>query len=231
MKITLILIFLSFQNFLISQESLKSLIIVSKIVQITTSAYKNNSQKLNNQDNSLIYKNYSKDNFKTPISQNTTELSRIINDNSSKKTLYNQIEKNVVSTEASIEADRKVLNQKDVKDLITQLEYGNNEPFTLEDLNGNISHKEGLISGIHPLQTEDFGSKKTIENNLEKNENPEYQLNTKKWPIINTFDINNVEDNNKIVKNSGLYNLFNINSKGIERKNYITFGYSNMLIY
>ena len=93
----------------------------------------------------------------TPFTQNRTELWNVINGAAPKTGVFSQNGTYAGGTDGSLQADRLVLDQEDVKALIEKLEYGANEPFTLEDLNGNMSNEEGLISGVYPPQTKVIG--------------------------------------------------------------------------
>jgi hypothetical protein len=93
----------------------------------------------------------------TPFTQNRTELWNVLNGAAPKTGVFSQNGTYAGGTDGSLQADRLVLDQEDVKKLIGKLEYGTNEPFTLEDLYGNMSKQEGLISGVYPPQTKVIG--------------------------------------------------------------------------
>lgn len=93
----------------------------------------------------------------TPFTQNRTELWNVINGAAPKTGVFSQNGTYAGGTDGSLQADRLVLDQLDVRRLISQLEGTNNEPFTLEDLYGNMSNEEGLISGVYPPQTKVIG--------------------------------------------------------------------------
>lgn len=93
----------------------------------------------------------------TPFTQNRTELWNVLNGAAPKTGVFSQNGTYAGGTDGSLQADRLVLDQEDVKKLIGRLEYGTNEPFTLEDLYGKMSNEEGLISGIYPPQTKVIG--------------------------------------------------------------------------
>ena len=93
----------------------------------------------------------------TPFTQNRTELWNVLNGATPKTGVFSQNGTYAGGTDGSLQADRLVLDQADVQDLIMQLERTNSEPFTLEDLYGNMSQHEGLISGVYPPQTKVIG--------------------------------------------------------------------------
>jgi hypothetical protein len=93
----------------------------------------------------------------TPFTQNRTELWNVLNGATPKTGVFSQNGTYAGGTDGSLQADRLVLDQVDVQDLIMQLERTNSEPFTLEDLYGNMSQHEGLISGVYPPQTKVIG--------------------------------------------------------------------------
>ena len=93
----------------------------------------------------------------TPFTQNRTELWNVLNGSAPKTGVFSQNGTYAGGTDGSLQADRLVLDQDDVRRLISKLEGTNNEPFTLEDLYGTMSQEEGLISGIYPPQTKVIG--------------------------------------------------------------------------
>ena len=93
----------------------------------------------------------------TPFTQNRTELWNVINGAAPKTGVFSQNGTYAGGTDGSIQADRLVLDQADVTRLISKLERTGSEPFTLEDLYGNMSRHEGLISGVYPPQTKVIG--------------------------------------------------------------------------
>ena len=93
----------------------------------------------------------------TPFTQNRTELWNVLNGATPKTGVFSQNGTYAGGTDGSLQADRLVLDQADVQNLIMQLERNNSEPFTLEDLYGNMSQHEGLISGVYPPQTKVIG--------------------------------------------------------------------------
>jgi len=92
----------------------------------------------------------------TPFTQNRTELWNVINGAAPKTGVFSQNGTYAGGTDGSLQVDRLVLDQEDVKAIIGKLEYGTNEPFTLEHY-GNMSNQEGLISGVYPPQTKVIG--------------------------------------------------------------------------
>ena len=92
----------------------------------------------------------------TPFTQNRTELWNVLNGATPKTGVFSQNGTYAGGTDGSLQVDRLVLDQEDVKALIGKLEKGKNQ-FTWIENGMNMSQQEGLISGVYPPQTKIFG--------------------------------------------------------------------------
>ena len=93
----------------------------------------------------------------TPFTQNRTELWNVLNGATPKTGVFSQNGTYAGGTDGSLQADRLVLDQDDVRALIGSVRSGANEALTLEDIGTYMSPYEGLIGGIYPPKTKIFG--------------------------------------------------------------------------
>ena len=100
----------------------------------------------------------------TSFTQNRTELWNVLNGATPKTGIFSQNGSRVGGTDGSLQADRLLLYQDDVKNIILKLTEGNNN-FSLGDI-GPLAEQDGLVSGIYPLDSKIVGGTDDQGNNF-----------------------------------------------------------------
>lgn len=85
----------------------------------------------------------------TPFTQNRTELWNVLNGATPKLGTFSQNGTLLGGADGSLQADRLLLYQDDVKNIIQNIENGQTS-FKLADINP-LAQEDGLVSGIYPL--------------------------------------------------------------------------------
>ena len=91
----------------------------------------------------------------TPFTQNRTELWNVLNGATPKLGTFSQNGTMIGGADGSLQADRLLLYQDDVKKITEKLKYGENN-FTLGDIYPT-AEQDGLVSGIYPMETKIIG--------------------------------------------------------------------------
>jgi hypothetical protein len=100
----------------------------------------------------------------TSFTQNRTELWNVLNGATPKTGIFSQNGTYAGGTDGSLQADRLLLYQDDVKNIILKLTEGNNN-FSLGDI-GPLAEQDGLVSGIYPLDSKIVGGTDDQGNNF-----------------------------------------------------------------
>ena len=100
----------------------------------------------------------------TSFTQNRNELWNVLNGATPKTGIFSQNGTYAGGTDGSLQADRLLLYQDDVKNIILKLTEGNNN-FSLGDI-GPLAEQDGLVSGIYPLDSKIVGGTDDQGNNF-----------------------------------------------------------------
>lgn len=100
----------------------------------------------------------------TSFTQNRNELWNVLNGATPKTGIFSQNGTYAGGTDGSLQADRLLLYQDDVKNIILKLTEGNSN-FSLGDI-GPLAEQDGLVSGIYPLDSKIVGGTDDQGNNF-----------------------------------------------------------------
>jgi hypothetical protein len=100
----------------------------------------------------------------TSFTQNRNELWNVLNGATPKTGIFSQNGTYAGGTDGSLQADRLLLYQDDVKNIILKLTEGNSN-FSLGDI-GPLAEEDGLVSGIYPLDSKIVGGTDDQGNNF-----------------------------------------------------------------
>jgi hypothetical protein len=100
----------------------------------------------------------------TSFTQNRNELWNVLNGATPKTGIFSQNGTYAGGTDGSLQADRLLLYQDDVKNIILKLTEGNNN-FSLGDIEP-LAEQDGLVSGIYPLDSKIVGGTDDEGNNF-----------------------------------------------------------------
>lgn len=89
----------------------------------------------------------------TPFTQNRTELWNVLNGATPKLGTFSQNGTIIGGGDGSLQADRLLLYQDDVKSIVDRINLFGENNFTLGDVIRPTSEQDGLVSGIYPMET------------------------------------------------------------------------------